>query len=144
MNLPTQPSESLRKRNPHIYGINHQPNTINQAKRLRQSSAPRLNKLEAEFGARLRMLRPDDFITEQAITFRLGNGVRFTPDVVKFSTFAGFICAYEVKGEWRKDSRWATDDSRVKIKVAAAQYPFIAWYLVWKEKGEWLEQKILA
>jgi hypothetical protein len=29
-------------------------------------------------------------------------------------------------------------------KIAATQYPFIAWYLVWKEKGEWREQKILA
>lgn len=50
------------------------------------------------------------------ITLKLAKATRYTPDFVAI-TKAGEVVVYECKGFWR-------DDARVKIKVAADQYPF--------------------
>lgn len=52
----------------------------------------------------------------EGMTFRLANMTRYTPD---FSVMlpSGLIELHEVKGHWE-------DDARVKIKVAAEQFPF--------------------
>ena len=51
----------------------------------------------------------------EGLKFRLADNTFYSPDfVVMLNT--GEIEAHEVKGHW-------TDDARVKIKVAAAQYP---------------------
>jgi hypothetical protein len=140
MNLPNQPSEAIRKRNPHIYGVMTIPfgePGHSKQKRLRQSAKPRLNKLESEFAVHLRLRRREYVVTEQAITFRLANGVNYRPDFVIYSPYNGQIIAYETKGDY------VWDDAAVKLKVAAQEYPFISWRLAWKEKGEWNEQTIL-
>jgi hypothetical protein len=101
-------------------------------KRIRQSSKGP-NKTEAAFAAFLRAeltrLRPGSVVLEQAITLRIANGSRFTPDIVTVSP-AGItseqgseVAAYEVKG-------FARDDAIVKLKVAASLYPWIQFVLV--------------
>lgn len=52
----------------------------------------------------------------EGLKFRLADNTFYSPDFVVMLN-NGQIEAHEVKGHW-------TDDARVKIKVAAAQYPF--------------------
>jgi len=107
---------------------------IRDAKRIRQSSKPIMNKLEQEFVDFLKSRWREELenkIYTQAITFKLANGVRYSPDVVLLPN------CYEVKGPHFRD------DAIVKLKVAASAYPTLNWCLVWKENGEWREQIIL-
>lgn len=62
------------------------------------------------------------------ITLRLGDDCRYTPDFWVLP-LSGIFELHEVKGFFR-------DDAKVKIKVAAAKYPFI-FRLVRLEKGQW-------
>lgn len=105
-------------------------------KRLRQSQKRLLNKLETEFGARLCVAFPYATFRAQAKTYRLANGVRYSPDFT--AILDGVEHAWEVKG------KHAWDDALVKLKVAAAAWPEIVFVLAWKENGEWREQRILA
>ncbi len=65
----------------------------------------------------------------EGLKLRLADNTFYTPD---FSVLAadGYLECHEVKGFW-------TDDARVKIKVAAEQYPFrfIAFKAVAKSRG---------
>ena len=74
---------------------------------------------------------------EQSITFRLANGVRYTPDFVAWNIDGGLVC-YEVKGPH------AFDGALEKLKVAASVYPKIQWWLYWIFDGEWQHQLVLA
>ncbi len=108
------------------------------AKRIRQNSTP-LNKTEQAF---LDYLNREGFgwrvlILVQSMTLKLGNGVRYTPDFVTVANFSLNLTAYEVKGYMR-------DDAAVKLKVAAAQYPWIAFKLVTRRKdGGWDIEAVL-
>lgn len=105
-------------------------------KRLRQNASG-LNKTEAAFFEHLKNIWPTHAHHAQAITLRLGNGVRYTPDFASFARDSGEIVAHEVKGYMR-------DDAAVKIKVAAALYPQIRFRLATKAKGgTWDMQEIL-
>lgn len=105
---------------------------------LRQSAAPKLNKTEAAWGDWLRAAFPSCAIHEQSVTLRLANGCRYTPDfAVLDASGPGAVSIYEVKGFMR-------DDAAVKIKVAAAQFPAWAFWLVWRKAGQWQQQRILA
>lgn len=99
---------------------------------LRPSEAiEQLNKTEAEF---LVKLRADKWpwIGVQAVKLRLAsNKCTYTPDFITVDD--GVIVAWEVKGFWR-------DDARVKIKVAAKEYPFIRFVAVTKTKSGWKEE----
>jgi hypothetical protein len=104
------------------------------SKRIRQSEKPLMNKLETEW-----YQRPNEdmrWMRCQAITFKLANGVRFTPDFVWLCS-SDRLRAYEIKG------KHAWDDSLVKLKFAATAYPQIEWYLCWKQNGQWQEQRVL-
>lgn len=146
MNLPNNPNESLRRRNPHLYPPAQGPTAreIDHARKVsmgipstmvRQSSKG-LNKTEAAFLMLLQATNKDAFITQQAITFRLANGLRYTPDFVLFHPIGGTVDAFEVKGFMR-------DDAAAKIKMAATVYPFIKWTLAWKKNGLWKTQIIM-
>jgi hypothetical protein len=103
-------------------------------KRLRQSSTG-LNKTEAAYLEHLRGGYPGGQIYTQAITLKIGNGVRYTPDFVIIDKPS--VTACEVKGFMR-------DDAAVKVKVAASLYPWITFFLVSKRKGGgWDIQEIL-
>lgn len=52
----------------------------------------------------------------EGLKLRLADNTFYTPDFAVM-TKTGFIECHEVKGFW-------TDDARVKIKLAADQYPF--------------------
>lgn len=103
---------------------------------LRQSAAPKLNKTEAAWGDYLRAYFPGSIVHAQEITLRIANGCRYTPDfsVIHKDAPPTF---FEVKGHMR-------DDAAVKIKVAAAQFPAWAFWLVWRKAGQWQQQRVLA
>lgn len=98
--------------------------------RVRQN-AQGLNKTEQAFKDYLCAARLNPLT--QAITLKLGNGVRYTPDFVTVEEMSfPPICAYEVKGFMR-------DDAAVKLKVAASAYPWIKFFLACRNKqsGGW-------
>ncbi|KIQ21560.1 DUF1064 domain-containing protein [Xanthomonas campestris] len=78
-----------------------------------------LNKTEQAYAAHLELLRAAGQIVWhrfEGVKLRLADNTFYTPD---FAVMAadGVLEMHEVKGFW-------TDDARVKIKVAADQYPF--------------------
>ena len=90
--------------------------------------ARKMNKTEAEYGQRLKA-RPDVVWCEyEGVTLRLGFDCRYTPDFAVMLA-DGAIELHEAKGFMR-------DDALVKIKVAAAQYPF-KFVLARKKAGTW-------
>jgi len=90
----------------------------------------RMNKTETAYDAHLWALRGRLYVWHryEGITFKLADDTRYTPDFM-VQTVSGQIELHEVKGFWR-------DDARVKIKVAAALYPF-RFLAVTKEKTGW-------
>ncbi len=104
---------------------------------LRQRTSDGLNKLERAFLGHLEAHKLGPLLT-QAITLKLANGVRYTPDFVEVRYSTGLI-AYEVKGFMR-------DDAAVKIKVAASLYPWITFFLATRPRGAsaWRIERIYA
>jgi len=112
-------------------------------KRIRQDSKPLMNKLETEFFHWIKDQYPNyPPVRPQAKTFRLANGLRYTPD---------FTCsiwpdeseegptretAWEIKGK----HIW--DDAICKLKVAATAFPEVRWLFCWKIDGKWVMQEI--
>lgn len=108
-------------------------------KRIRQSSKPVMNKLEAEFLEQLKAWYPSKFYA-QSVKFKIGNGVTFCPDIFCFHwNNGGDAAAWEVKGPH------AWDDAIVKLKCFASVYPEIRVHLAWKDKklGSFRVQDIL-
>lgn len=78
-----------------------------------------MNKTEAAYAAHLALLKAAGEVAWfrfEGIKLRLADNTFYSPD---FAVMAGdgVVEMHEVKGFW-------TDDARVKIKVAADQYPF--------------------
>ncbi len=111
-------------------------------KRLRQSSKPLMNKLEAAWLAELERRHPGVVIWKQALRWKLGNGIWYKVD---FAAFVGWtqkpteLTCWEVKGPH------AFRGGFENLKVAASLYPEVRWVLVWKDKatGAWQEQEVL-
>jgi len=104
-----------------------------------------LNKTEAAFLEYLKERFPHVDVLSQGITLKLGNGTRYTPDFFvstdATNEHALPVCqcqAWEVKGFMR-------DDANVKLKVAAAKFSWITFYLVRRQgkTGGWNIQRIL-
>lgn len=105
--------------------------------RLRQVIGDGLNKTERAFKEWLEIsgFAYLEKIHVQAITLRIANGCRYTPDFIVQSVRAGLV-AYEVKGFMR-------DDAAVKLKVAATAYQWIKFNLVTRGKGgTWNVQEV--
>lgn len=94
-----------------------------------------LNQLETAFLRELRG-RGFDWLGIQPWGFKLASDrTRYHPDFVTLGD--GQLTAWETKGA----QFW--DDAKVKLKVAARQYPFIRFVLVKREKdGQWIEQEV--
>lgn len=108
---------------------------------LRQSNRG-INKTEALFLEYLREQFPGAWIEREPVALKIGNGVRYNPDFLvhlpeTFREHRTQLVAYEVKGYMR-------DDAAVKLKVAATRFPWITFFLVWREKraGAWKQQQI--
>ncbi len=96
-----------------------------------------MNKTEQRYSIQLEMMKLSEQIIEwrfEALNFRLARKTFYMPDfmVIKPDRFE----FHEVKGEfWR-------DDARVKIKVAAAMYPWFKWIAAQFIRGEWKIEEI--
>lgn len=90
-----------------------------------------MNKTEAAYAAFLDSLKKDCLIADyrfEAVKLRLADKTFYTPDFMVLMPDLSFEM-HEVKGFWE-------DDARVKIKVAAAQFPF-KFVAVKKMKNGW-------
>lgn len=93
----------------------------------------KMNKTETRFCLEvLEPLRQRGEIEQykfESLKLRLADKTYYTPD---FLCVRPDLCyeIYEVKGHWE-------DDARVKIKVAAEQYPMFQFHAVRLEKGQW-------
>ena len=90
-----------------------------------------MNKTEAAYAAYLDGLKKDCLIADyrfEAVKLRLADKTFYTPDFMVLMPDFSFEM-HEVKGFWE-------DDARVKIKVAAAQFPF-RFVAVKKTKNNW-------
>ena len=94
-----------------------------------------MNKLEAEYAAHLSQMQASGHILWhrfEAVKLRLADSTFYSPDFAVMSSDLR-LEMHEVKSIWR-------DDAKVKIKVAADQYPFIfvaAYRLPKREGGGW-------
>lgn len=96
-----------------------------------------MNKTEAKFD--VEYLYPRKLAGEiiayhfEAVKLRLANNTFYTPDfLIAYPTHFEFI---EVKGFWR-------DDARVKIKVAAQQFPNFKFKAVQLKQKQWVFEEI--
>lgn len=103
-------------------------------RKILQRQKPLSNKLETAFGDQLHSWYSGVILHEQAITFTIANGVRYTPDWVVFLPQS--VQCFEVKGP----HVW--EDSIVKLKIAARAFPSIQWNLAFKREGRWLLQLV--
>ncbi len=90
------------------------------------------NKTETEY--RRHHLRGMDARYE-ALTFRMANGHRYTPDWVVF-TDKGKIECHEVKGGY---ALWSEQRARLAFDQAKVEFPWIIW--VWAKKVSRLRKK---
>jgi hypothetical protein len=130
--LPANPSESVKRLNQHIYGLQAPPQSIASAKvpkRIRQSSK-RPNRLETEGLAYLKATRPHDGWRTQSLRFRLGNGIWYKPDAT--NTILNLMVEFKGPHAFRGGFE--------NLKVAASMYTEIKWLLVWQSDGQWQEQ----
>jgi len=91
-----------------------------------------MNKTEARYAQQLEALRAGGTVlwfAYEAFKLRLAKSTFYTPDFAVMLA-SGTLECHEVKG-----GHWE-DDARVKIKVAAAMFPFRFHAFQWR-KGEW-------
>jgi len=133
--IPQQVSESVRRRNPHLYGTafggDYIPPDPPKPRRIRQSTKPLMNKLEGEWLAFYGKWFP--VIYPQSIRFKLANGVWYKPDFIALKE----MTCWEIKGPH------AFRGGFENLKVAAHQYTEFKWVLCWKADGGWKEQVVL-
>ena len=90
-----------------------------------------MNRLEAAYAAFLEIARREDRILDwqfEPVTLRLAKRTSYTPDFMVVGTDER-IEFHETKGFMR-------DDANVKLKVAAATFPFV-FKLVTRKGGTW-------
>jgi hypothetical protein len=132
MQLPTNPLESFRKRNPQLYSGAKTTNAASAAPGF--SVAPctdevKLNKTERARLTFLREVSGNTCLKSQAVTLKLGDDCRFTPDFSYINAFGRMIFE-DVKGFQR-------DDALVKIKTAARMFSWATFLIVKKDKAGW-------
>jgi hypothetical protein len=117
-----------------------------EGKRVRQSSAPKMNKLEAEWFEIISRQFPNyPRPRAQAKRYRIGNGAWYKPDATatRWPAINGGPdreTAWEVKGpKYMKN----VDRGILALKVAASSWPEVQFILIWKEQGVWNFQEVL-
>lgn len=96
----------------------------------------RMNKTEVRYALRLEARRAAGEIVEfafEAITLRLADGVRYTPD---------FLVVYgdHVLGLEEVKGAYVREDARIKFRVAVEQFPWFRWRWAQWARGEWTER----
>ena len=123
-----------------------------QARLIRQQTTDPRNQLEKAFEADWlywRKLRGElvDYYEHQSQRLKLANGDHFSPDypAIEINPAGGVRTVFfEVKGEQRKGKVKAREDAVTKLKCAATKYRHYRFVLVWRDKGEWMFQDVLA
>lgn len=94
-----------------------------------------MNKTEQAYAAHLALLQRAGEIREyrfEPLKLRLADKTFYTPDFAVVR--ADCLELHEVKGFWE-------DDARVKIKVAAAQYPWFRFVAVQRKRQQWVMEE---
>ena len=94
---------------------------------LGRMKAGQMNKTEMEYAELLKRTGIIAWYRFEGMKFRLADNTFYTPDFAVMRS-DGRLEMHEVKGFWR-------DDARIKIKVAAEQYP-IQFVAVKKKTGK--------
>ena len=112
-----------------------------ESKRVRQDegAGPKVNNLEAEWMAVLRVEHPGVELRAQAKRYRIGNGSWYKPDIT--AVMGGREVAWECKGP--KEMRGVAKGVLV-LKAAAAAWPEVEFWLVWRKGGMWKKQRIFS
>ena len=132
-------SKDVQKLNPGFYGLKvpegkAMPELGVKVEKMKTTDEQKLNRLETEWLAVLRDVGYP-WIGIQAVTIKIGDRCRYTPDFIVLNN-EGAIIAFETKGK----HFW--DDAKVKLKVAARQFPFIRFILVTKVDGQFQQEDI--
>ena len=106
-------------------------------RRIRQSTAPVMNKLESRFAMHLNALNPGVRIVAQGMRVQIANGAWFKVDFY----MPALKIAHEVKGPRVMKNQQSRQ--LLALKVAAKEWPEIQWFLNWYEGGEWFQQEVL-
>ena len=97
----------------------------------------KMNKTEADYADYLELLKIGGEIIKwqfEAVKLKLADSTFYTPDFI-ILTSDGFLEIHEVKGFWQ-------DDARVKIKVAAKEFPYFQFIAIKKAKGNQWEREV--
>jgi len=70
----------------------------------------------------------------ESIKLRLAHNTFYTPDFSVVNDATGELELHEVKGYWE-------EDARVKIKVAAHQYPEYRFLAIQHKSGKWITEE---
>ena len=113
--------------------------------RLRQDPKPLLNCLETEWWEMLKGQHPNyPRPRPQAKRYKIGNGAWFKPDFTASSwpvpDGPAQETAWECKGP---EAGKNVARGKLAIKTAATQFPEVCFWLVWKEAGQWRQQRVL-
>jgi hypothetical protein len=112
---------------------------VASGKRIRQSAAPVMNKLESQWLMQLERMYQGCRIVPQGMRVKIATGAWYKVDFF----IPARMVAFEVKGP--KVMHNQQSRQLLALKVAASQWPEIAWWLVWWEKGgEWKQQRVLS
>ena len=114
--------------------------TANAAPGLRiRQGEKKPNKLESDWFEYLKLDHPEGCVRTQAIRFRLANGAWYKTDFCAWQTNGRLHC-WETKGGKQMKGH---SKGMLTVKVAAALWPEVKFFLVWKEKGIWKTQEVL-
>jgi hypothetical protein len=134
-------SESTRRLNSGILtspvkGVTAQRGTIS-APLTPKTPLDSLNKTEKAYLAYTKAAHPERVdIGIQNVRVQIGFNCRFTPDLTWWEGEQFVLC--DVKGAH------AWEDSRIKIKAAAHQYPRWRWIIAHKDGAGWREELLRA
>jgi hypothetical protein len=97
-----------------------------------------MTKVEARYGMLLEARKAAGEVlwyTFEGITLKLADDTRYTPDWVVLVANSD-VELHENKGGFRREDSW------IKLKVAAAQFPFIFRLCTWTKDDGWTIEEV--
>lgn len=102
-----------------------------------------MNKTEAAYAQHLEGERLAGRIVAykfESVKLRLADNTTLTPDFMVVDC-DGFVQFHDCKAAWGKSEKpHIEDDASVKLKVAAVQYPYFTFKVVWRLDRTWRER----